>query len=35
VAACLGLDEITDVADGSPERLDGSGLGFAQMRFDL
>jgi hypothetical protein len=35
VAACLGFDQIADVADGMPERIKRSGLSFAQVRFHL
>jgi hypothetical protein len=29
------LEEVADVADGPPERLERSGFGLAQVRFDL
>src|SRR3954453_13416484 len=35
VTAVLGLDQIANVADGLPERIERSGLSFAQVRFDL
>src|SRR3954462_13223345 len=35
VPAFLWLEEIADVAEGSPERLDGSGFGLAQVGLDL
>ena len=35
VPTLVRLEEIADVTDGSPECIDCSGLGFAQVRFDL
>jgi hypothetical protein len=29
------LEEVADVAEGAPERVERSGLGFAQVGFDL